>query len=140
MHIVHFLQSFSKLDVILKLKIVKFGDRRTNRPTIVVMKLLPQLKIDISLFFCDFFLFFWLYILIICVLKRILHETFHPTTGIPNSSSYCCCPRDDHFFFFWLHVLSINMFCLKICFFLKTCFVFEYVLSPNMFLFRFDVS
>ena len=59
MHIVHFLQSFSKLDVILKLKIVKFGDRRTNRPTIVVMKLLPQLKIDISLFFCDFFLFFW---------------------------------------------------------------------------------
>ena len=21
---------------------------------------------------------------------------FHPTTGIPNSSSYCCCPPDDH--------------------------------------------
>ena len=21
---------------------------------------------------------------------------FHVTTGIPNSSSYCCCPPDDH--------------------------------------------
>ena len=21
---------------------------------------------------------------------------FHSTTGIPNSSPYCCCPRDDH--------------------------------------------
>ena len=21
---------------------------------------------------------------------------FHPTTGIPHSSSYCCCPPDDH--------------------------------------------
>ena len=21
---------------------------------------------------------------------------FYPTTGIPNSFSYCCCPPDDH--------------------------------------------
>ena len=33
------------------------------------------------------------------VLKQILHKKksiFHATTGIPNSSSYCCCPLDDH--------------------------------------------
>ena len=36
--------------------------------------------------------------MIICVLKRILHmkkSISIPTTGIPNSSSYCCCPPDD---------------------------------------------
>ena len=49
-----------------------------------------------------FVTFFWCVFILVynsmCSEKDFTQEkvNFHATTGIPNSSSYCCCPPDDH--------------------------------------------
>ena len=48
---------------------------------------------------CDFFgVLLTLYYDYVCSETDFTQEkvNFHPTTGIPNSSSYCCCPPDHH--------------------------------------------
>ena len=57
---------------------------RSWKNRIFYRKHLPPFTVS---FLC-FFVYFWPYIMIVCVLKWILHQKshFHPTTGIPNSS------------------------------------------------------
>ena len=44
---------------------------------------------------CSFDLILWLYVFWIRFYTQE-KVNFHPTTAIPNSSSYCCGPPDDH--------------------------------------------
>ena len=66
----------------------------TDRLTVSVNP--PPLQSAFGEFFSMFF--FILDYDSMCSKKDFTQEkvNFHATTGIPNYSSYCCCPPDDH--------------------------------------------